>query len=111
MRCTAARSASTESSAPVSAARTARLTRVLTSERTALFFWRRRSFWRFLLIWLLMFAIPSLQATERRATSGIASRSEGCDRPRAAPRLQHHRPHRPWEDDADRPHPRADARR
>src|SRR3954469_24805935 len=68
MRFTAARRASAESSAPVSAACTARLTRVLSSERTALLRRRRRSFWRLRLIWLLMFAIADLQATERRRT-------------------------------------------
>src|SRR3954470_18518666 len=111
VRFTAAFRASAESSAPVSAACTARLTRVLNSERAALLRRRRRSFWRLRLIWLLMFAMSGLEATERRRTSGIASRSEGCDRPRPAPCVQHHRPHRPWEDDADRPHPGADARR
>src|SRR2546421_13105600 len=56
MRFTAARRASAESSAPVSAACTARLTRVLISERAALLRRRRRSFWRLRLIWLLMLA-------------------------------------------------------
>src|SRR5205085_9546374 len=111
MRFTASRSAAAWSSAPESAACAARLTRVLTSERTALFRRRRRSFWRLRLIWLLMFAMSGPKATEPRRTSGNASRSRGCDLSRPASRVQHRGPHRPWQDHADRPHPRADPRR
>ena len=52
----ARRVSSTVSSAPVSAAVTARFWRVFSSERTALLRRRRFSFWRFRLIWLLMLA-------------------------------------------------------
>src|SRR5947208_4860579 len=109
MRFTAAFSASAESSAPVSAVWTARFTRVLISERAALLRRRRRSFWRLRLIWLLMFAMSDLQATERRRTSGNASRSRVRDPSRPHPQLLGHRSHRPWQDDADRPRPRAHA--
>src|SRR5215211_1466351 len=53
----AARTRSPASSASVSRPSDARLTRVLSSERATLLCMRRRSFWRFRLIWLLMFAM------------------------------------------------------
>src|SRR5580692_7536807 len=56
IRFTARRSASTLSSAPLSAAVTAFLVRVRSSARTDLLRRRSFSFWRFRLIWLLMLA-------------------------------------------------------
>ena len=56
MRFTATRMASTLSSVPASMADTAVFVRVRISERTDLFFRRRRSFCRLRLIWLLMLA-------------------------------------------------------
>src|SRR5437588_12527540 len=101
MRFTAACRASAWSSAPVSAACTARLTRVLTSERAALLRRRRRSLCRLRLIWLLMFATSGGHATARRRTFGNASRPRGWDLRRAHARLLRHRPHRPCHDQTD----------
>src|SRR5579875_2176785 len=56
IRLTAARSSSVLRSSPDSAAAMARLVRVRISERTDLLRRRRRSFWRFRLIWLRMLA-------------------------------------------------------
>src|SRR6202034_357559 len=56
IRFTARRNCSTLSSAPASAAATAFLVRVRSSARTDLLRSRRFSFWRFLLIWLLILA-------------------------------------------------------
>src|SRR5207302_8604141 len=56
MRLMAVRSASARLSDTSAAAFTAVFTRVLISDRAALLRTRRRSFWRFRLIWLLMLA-------------------------------------------------------
>ena len=70
--------ASPASSAPASmAAARRRFTRVFSSERTALLRRRRRSFWRFRLIWLLMFAMaravtPTMRVRGPVRLAGVA---------------------------------------
>src|SRR6476619_1862003 len=119
----ARRTASGASSAPVSIAVAAVFTRVFSSERTPWLRRRRRSFERFRLIWLLMFAMARAvlqlkregeeRAFERplrlaaepgfRPNASRAGRM-GCARARSVPQLQHRRPRRPREVDAGRPH-------
>ncbi len=104
------------------------LTRVLSSERTPWLRSRRRSFERFRLIWLLMFAMaravlrnsrrrgvprgPGQGSSRGRVSSAPAARAGRmrCARARSVPKLQHRRPRRPREVDPRRPDPRAHRR-